>query len=140
MRGLVEDHDVERLGVCRQVLRDRQRAHHDAGRELGHDVRDPPEELAQRHVPRLLVDLARQRAPFRVLAEIGLGRHRGADPRLDDLLGEFADLLVGGDEGLDGGLVLLGEEAAQHLVLVDDGLGDPTRIGIVERTGEFVAA
>ena len=54
-----------------------------------------PEELTQRHAPDLLVDLASQGASFGVLAEIGLDRRRGADPRLNDLLGQFADLLVG---------------------------------------------
>ena len=38
--GFVEDDDVEELGVRRQVLRDRERAHHHAGGEAGQDVRD----------------------------------------------------------------------------------------------------
>ena len=66
------------------------------------DVRDPREQLAQRHVPRLLVDLARQRAPFRILAKVRLGRHGGPDPRLDNLFRASSQtLLIRRDEGLD---------------------------------------
>ena len=48
-------------------------------RKLGQHVRDSPEQLQQRHVPGLLL-ISRQCSPFGVLTEIGLGRHRGADP------------------------------------------------------------
>jgi len=90
-------------------------------------------------VPRLLVDLTRQRAPLRVLTEVRQGRNRGANPRLDDLLGEFADLFVGGDKGLDGGFMTLGEKPAQDLVLVDDGFGGPSRIGLVKGSGQLLS-
>ena len=40
LRCLVEHHDVESVGVCAEVLRDRQRAHQQARRQLGQRCRN----------------------------------------------------------------------------------------------------
>ena len=55
---LVEDDEVEELLVGRQELRDRQRAHHQAGGEPGEHVAHLTDELADRHVGPLALELA----------------------------------------------------------------------------------
>ena len=84
--GFVEDHDVEGLGVGRQVLRDRQRAHHHAGRELRQHCRDFAEQLAEREVAHLLGDLAGEGSPFGVGPEARETRDAASDAGEHDLL------------------------------------------------------
>ena len=96
--------------------------------------------LPQRHLPRLFADLSRERSPFTIFAEIRLGRDGSTDPGLNNLLGEFAHLFVSGAKRLDSGFVLFSQKTAQHLVVVDDGFGDPPGIGKIEGGRKIVTA
>jgi hypothetical protein len=132
LRGLVEHNDIERLSVCGKILRDRQRAHHHARSKAREHGRDLAEKLAQREMARLLVHFVRERAPLRVSAEVRHRRQLTADPRSQDLLGKLPYPLVGRLEGLDQGVVLLGEEPAEDEVAIYDLFGAPFRVGVFE--------
>ena len=118
LAGLVEDHHVEPHAVAREELRDRQRAHHEAGLELLDRVRRVGQELADRPPAALPPRLALKDAQLRTRRGLdAVERALGDDPRVQPDAGGPDRLAVQLREGDAVSLVGRPVEAAQLLPL-----------------------
>ena len=139
LRRLVEDDQVEAEVVRVQVGADRQRAHHQAGLQPGQQGRHAGEELAQRQVAPLLVDLAQEDAQLGRSGHFERGRARPGgvvQERLPDPAGGAGDRgPVQLPEPLDQPLVPLRREPPQRVVPAVR----PVQPGAVEPDEERVA-
>ncbi|MNE17691.1 hypothetical protein D3C80_1106830 [compost metagenome] len=119
LRGLVEDHQVERLLAGRQVLGDRQRRHQQARGQRGDGVGRLAEQLAQRLVPGLLLQFAADHPELGGFLRILALDQALTDARADVLGGDLAHAVVEGAEAGDLALVLDRDEVAQRRGGVD---------------------
>ncbi len=119
LRGFVKDDDVEIAGAGRQVLRYRQRAHQQAGRQLQHHCGDFLQQLAQRQVLAFFGDFAAQHAPLAVAIDAVECRQLRAQLGANPLARGGGEFVVQRAKGLDALLVLGGDKALEHFVLID---------------------
>ena len=118
LRGFVKDDDVEIARAGRQVLRNRQRTHQQARRELQHGGGNLLQQLAQRQVLAFFGDFAAQHAPLAVALNAVGGRQIGAEFGAYPLARGGGEFFVQRAKGFNALLVLGRDEALEHVVFV----------------------
>ncbi|MGB7214393.1 MAG: hypothetical protein WBE98_05070 [Gammaproteobacteria bacterium] len=129
----VKDDEVEKLGVRRQKLRHRQRAHHEAGGERRQGLAHFADELPDRLVSHALLQLSGEDTVARMALRGVAGGNLSRQLRANISGRHLGELSVERTEGVDEILVLDCGEALQGRPRINEYRRNPAGIGGSER-------